>query len=163
MQVCIVNPSIHAFIVFVQWGSSPRVKHTRSYIPPSAAKSSSNNRHVLRMLRTHILGDGDDGVVWAQMDGKASTRDKMSVDTQNSVEKMEKRVGGDDRRRDSHDDKMRSAREYRKRDRGDQHYERREERRSSRDDRRRDRRDRHHRDERWDDRGRSSRKRSRGV
>ena len=115
--------------------------------------------HVLRMLHTHMLGDGDDGVVWAQMDGKASTRDKMSVDTERSVDKMEKRVGGDDRRRDSHDDKMRSAREDRKRDRGDQCYDR-----SSRDDRRRDRRDRHHRDdERRDDRGRSSRKRSRGV
>ena len=102
-------------------------------------------------------------VVWAQMDGKASTRDKMSVDGERSVEKMEKRVGSDDRRRDSHDDKMRNAREDRKRDRGDQRYERREERRSSRDDRRRDRRDRHHRDERRDEMGRSSRKRSRGV
>ena len=29
--------------------------------------------HVLRMLRTHMLGDGDDGLVWAEMDGSAET------------------------------------------------------------------------------------------
>ena len=48
-------------------------------------------------------------VMAMMVDGKASTRDKISVDTENSVDKMEKRVGGDGRRRDSHDDKMRRA------------------------------------------------------
>ncbi len=31
--------------------------------------TDATRRHVLRMLRTHMLGDGDDGVVWAEMDG----------------------------------------------------------------------------------------------
>ena len=34
--------------------------------------TDATRRHVLQMLRTHMVGDGDDGVVWAQMNVSAS-------------------------------------------------------------------------------------------
>ena len=55
-----------------------------------------------------MLGDGNDAGVWAEMGSEALERDKMSGDGKRSVRKKEKR-DGNERRRDSHDDKMRRA------------------------------------------------------
>ena len=97
--------------------------------------------HVLRMLRTHMLGDGDDGLVWAEMDASAPKRKGMALDAESD---------GGRRGRDDHRDEKR--RDGMRRDRDDRRDERRrEERRRDRDDRR---------DEKRRD---SSRKRSRGV
>ena len=94
--------------------------------------------HVLRMLRTHMLGDGDDGLVWAEMDVSAPKRYAMSVDA--------KGEGIGKRMRESRSER---AREEKRSDRGGHRDEKR------RDSRRRDR------DDRRDDRRRDSRKRSR--
>ena len=94
--------------------------------------------HVQRMLRTHMLGDGDDGLVWAEMDVSAPKRYAMSVDAEG--------VKAGERRRESHSE--RAPKETRS-DRGGHRNEKR------RDRRRRDR------DDRRDDRRRDSRKRSR--
>ena len=85
--------------------------------------------HVLRMLRTHMLGDGDDGLVWAEMDVSAPKRKGMAVDAEGD--------GVGERMRESHSER---AREERRIVRSDGH----------RDERRRDgrRRDRDDRDER---------------
>ena len=82
--------------------------------------------HVLRMLRTHMLGDGDDGLVWAEMDGKAPKREGMAVDAEGD--------GVGERMRESHSER---ACEERRRDRdGHRDERRREEQRRDRDDRR---------------------------
>ena len=103
--------------------------------------TDATRRHVLRMLRTHMLGDGDDGLVWAEMDGKAPKREGMAVDAEGD--------GVGERMRESHSER---AREERRSNRDGHRDEKR------RDSRRRDRGG--HRDERRRD---SSRKRSRGV
>ena len=111
--------------------------------------------HVLRMLRTHMLGDGDDGLVWAEMDGKAPKREGMAVDAEGD--------GVGERMRESHSER---AREERRRDRDGHRDERgrdgrRRDRDGHRDERGRDSR-RRDRDDRRDERRRDSRKRSRG-
>ena len=111
--------------------------------------------HVLRMLRTHMLGDGDDGLVWAEMDGKAPKREGMAVDAEGD--------GVGERMRESHSER---AREERRSNRdGHRDERRRDGRRKDRDDRRDERRHdgrRRDRDDRRDERRHDSRKRSRG-
>ena len=110
--------------------------------------------HVLRMLRTHMLGEGDDGLVWAEMDVSAPKRNVVAVDA--------KGVEAEETRRESRSER---AREETRSDRGGHRDEkRRDSRRRDRDDRRDDRRrdsSRKGRDGHRDDRRRNSRKRSR--
>ncbi|MED5329066.1 MAG: hypothetical protein VYB98_06745, partial [Actinomycetota bacterium] len=82
--------------------------------------------HVLRMLRTHMLGDGDDGLVWAEMDAKVPKREGMAVDAEGD--------GVRERMRESHSER---AREERRGDRdGHRDERRRDGGRRDRDDRR---------------------------
>ena len=110
--------------------------------------------HVQRMLRTHMLGDGDDGLVWAEMDVIAPKRNVVAVDAEG--------VKAGERRRESHSER---ARKERRNNRGGHRDEKRHDsRKRDRDDRRDDRRrdsSRKGRGDRRDDRRRDSRKRSR--
>merc|ERR1711871_587758 len=85
--------------------------------------TDATRRHVLRMLRTHMLGDGDDGLVWAEMDASAPKRKGMAVDAEGD--------GVGERIRESHSER---AREERRSNRdGHRDERRREERRRNRD------------------------------
>ena len=122
--------------------------------------------HVLRMLRTHMLGDGDDGLVWAEMDVSAPKRNAMAVDAEGVEaeetrrESRSERAHGEKRSdRVGHRDEKR--RDSRRRDRDERRHD---SRRRDRDDRRDDRRrgsSRKGRDGHRDDRRRNSRKRNR--
>ena len=79
--------------------------------------------HVQRMLRTHMLGDGDDGLVWAEMDVSAPKRYAMSVDA--------KGVGAGERMRESHSE--RAPKETRSDRGGHRDEKRRDSRKRSRD------------------------------